>query len=1166
MGLRAVWFGCMSLLWAGTALGAAAPVPEISPSPYWKHDLTFPEDGYRSFGTDQSVRWVKFVTLRPPYDPNAVYFQDSRRYPFHHTFASAHLDPFLGMTPAQFNAVSLFAENQEAVLGTVLYPPGGAQPIANEVAIQFVRQDPFTREELRDLFQIVRVRIALPEEGQVFYFPTYEQQPVAYANREWFLSQGIPVDSAARWATGNTCYAPGWAVGTLRYHPPEEIDVAYRSGVLGPEDILLTDGIPAELPHVAGILSLVPATPNSHVAILAQTYRVPFAHLALEEDAFAVQALVGRPVVYSAFTDDQGACHTRLIDISHLVDAPILTALQEAKRPMPLAITPMSRAGSFGISTDTLLPADIALVGGKAANFGLLRTAIPDASPPSLALSFDLWQAVLDLPVQPVPEMTLNPGEFMVFWADGQTDLGADHVSFRLSLKGESLAVVDRDGQTLIDVVQFGSLTQDLSYGRNPDGSGTWRLLPDATPGQPNGSPVPASGAGLVINELMAGNDRAVPLPGDTHTFPDWFELYNASDQPLRLNGLYLTDDLEDPTQWQIPPATSAGTLRDAIATILEAERSYPPADRLALSADLASIRSLFTNETLLPFPEPLRDALLATLTDPLHGFDPQAMLRFRSSTNVEDSEAFSGAGLYDSYSGCLADSLAEADGSVCLCDPNRSSARSVWTAIRKTMASFYNENAFLERLRRSVDEADVGMGLLVHHSFPDAIELANGVATISAQGLDESQQVHLVTQKGAVSVTNPQGDAIPETVTLEILPGGRILRPSPRAITQSSNLVVLGGTVLDWTEDYVELSDLLYQVSEAYRAVTGKSTYTLDLEYKKVAPGGAVRPDGGLVVKQVRPVPSPDQTETQDVFLLNVPVTYEVYTGGFTLTGPTDVFASHRLKMRLRLETHNLHLSDEHVNAVYSVLDLNTPVGQQGGAVSSLPGSSESWNQGDGILTWKRMDLLNARTYTLFTAGLPHSVSMTENPVYTLADLGILAAGVPYRCLTLDVDYEQPVPSWRQQVWPSDPPSGLGSTLTDRVYLWAPPAPSVRDLAQERTVMHQGITCTARFYFPPAPGEFAQWGVNNTAPLLRWESVRIGGLTGAAFELTHPHALTYCPEKHNLIENILCEPQREPSLSSAVRAELEGQDIRYLQVIIHNEDPAQSEILIHGF
>jgi hypothetical protein len=871
-------------------------------------------------------------------------------------------------------------------------------------------------------------------------------------------------------------------------------------------------------------------------------------------------------VVYSAYKDDQGECHLRLIDVTHLAGDPILAALAAAKRPAPLEITPMASLGVLGVSTDDLLPADIGFVGGKAANLGLLRTAIPDASPRSLALSFDLWQWVMDLPLKQTPEMILDPGESMVFWADGRTDLGPDHVSFKLDRRGEWLAVVDRDGRTVIDAIAFGAQATDVSYGRDPDGSDTWRHLSEATPGTSNGGPVSLPGAGLVINELMADNHRAVSLPTDASAFPDWFELYNASDRPIELNGLYLTDDPASPTRWQIPSVISAATLRAAVTARLAGHSHYPPADRLQLAEDLASIRSLFMNELQLPFPEDLRAAILTVLTDPVHGFDPRAMLRFRSSTNVEDSEAFTGAGLYDSYSGCLADSLDDEAGMACLCDPNRSSPSTVWTAIRKTLASFYNENAFLERLRRGVAETDAGMALLVHHSFPDAIELANGVATVTVQGPSQNGVVHLVTQKGAVSVTNPEGDAIPEEVTVEILPDGRVLRPSPRQITQSSNRVVLGGTVLDWTADYEELAGLLYRVSVHYGSVTGKTAYTLDLEYKKVAAGGAVRPQGGLVIKQVRPVPAPDRTQQQEAFLLNIPATFEVYTGGFTLTEPTDVFASHRLKMKLHLETHNLCLNAGPIDSVYASLDMNTPMGRQAGAVAALPGYAETWSPEQAVLTWANTSLDNGRTYSLFTTGLSRTVSAAENPIRTLGDLGTLAANVPYRCLTLDVTYEQPVPSWYQQVWPGDPPSGLRSTRTDRVTLWSPPAPSAGDLLQEREVVHDGVTCTARFYFPPAPGEFSQWGVNNTAPLLRWDRVHISGLTDEPLDLEAPAALTYGPEKHNLIENILCEPQRDPSLAATVLKDLRDRNIRFIQILIHNDDPMQSQVLTHGF
>lgn len=58
----------------------------------------------------------------------------------------------------------------------------------------------------------------------------------------------------------------------------------------------------------------------------------------------------------------------------------------------------------------------------------------------------------------------------------------------------------------------------------------------------------------ILINEFMADNDNvAQDEAGD---YDDWLELYNAGDEPVNLGGMYLTDDLADPTQWQIPDTT----------------------------------------------------------------------------------------------------------------------------------------------------------------------------------------------------------------------------------------------------------------------------------------------------------------------------------------------------------------------------------------------------------------------------------------------------------------------------------------------------------------------------------------------------------------------------------------------------------------------------------
>ncbi|MEN6335082.1 MAG: lamin tail domain-containing protein [Phycisphaerales bacterium] len=62
---------------------------------------------------------------------------------------------------------------------------------------------------------------------------------------------------------------------------------------------------------------------------------------------------------------------------------------------------------------------------------------------------------------------------------------------------------------------------------------------------------VATSQAKVVINEVMASNVASFSDPqGD---FDDWIELYNAGDTSVNVGGMYLSDDPEVPTMWQIP-------------------------------------------------------------------------------------------------------------------------------------------------------------------------------------------------------------------------------------------------------------------------------------------------------------------------------------------------------------------------------------------------------------------------------------------------------------------------------------------------------------------------------------------------------------------------------------------------------------------------------------
>jgi hypothetical protein len=1130
---------------------AFADEPTITPSAYWKNEIAFPYDAYCARGISKDApKWVKFTILLEPYDPNVVYFQDSTKYAYHYSFAAAALDPFLGMTTQQFNAVTLFKENQQAILGTVILPPAAVwptEPAFPEYGIQFVRQDAFTREEIRDLFQQVKACVAALAGVQAFYFPTYEQQAAATANSDWFESQGIPVSSTARWASGNTCYSEGWAFGTVKFFPGGEIAAAYHHGDLEPGDILLTDGVPAEVPFAAGIISLAASTPNSHVAILARTYAVPFVHLVLADDAERAQELIGHRILLTAYGTE-----VRLIETDLVVDDGAATQILQLKEPAPLNIQPAASLGVFGVSTEGLSPSDIQYVGGKAANFAILRAAVPDNSPEVVALTFDLWKAFLSQPLTPIPPLPLGPGEHILFWADGDTDQGPTHTNFRLGKDGESIGLFDSDGATRLDAIQFGPQAGDVSFGRSPDGGDTWQSFTAPTPGQPNGASI--NGFGLLINEVMADNERTIEDPCEAGEYPDWIELYNASDETITLNGLYLTDDLNEPTQWQIPPEIVGPTLRDEIARRLAKYTTYPPSDMQALSQDLASIRNLFTNAEVAGFSDELREDVLAVLTDPQYGFDSAAMLRFRSSTNVEDSMDFIGAGLYDSFSGCLADALDSDDDGPCGCDPNRKSEKDIFEAIRQVFASFYNDNAFLERLRHDVDEADVGMALVVHHSFPDEIELANGVATVDRT--DNGTTISLVTQSGAVSVTNPEDGSIPEEVTVSILALGSTV---PAKLKQTSSLVRLGDTVLVWRDDYTALTNLLVRVSDEFARTTGRTEYVLDVEYKKVAPGGRILPAGGLVIKQVRQIPASDTTQTP--FLVNQVTQFEVYSGEVVFGEPTDVFADHRLKSRWTLETRSGILDANALQeGLYTDVQIEyldeDRVRTLSGRMSLLPGAMHDYRENETTDAWQLADLSNPRTCYLKTAEIPTAVGASACPAFTPADLGCSGYGVPYRFLSLQVD-----PLF----------SGDGTTSrTNKVHLWACQAASNEDIPQERSLSSNGVSITSRFYYPPLPKGLTAWEMagGNTAPLKRWDQTTIEGLTTQSIVLKGYYSQTFRPEHHNQIEHLLFEPRLEPGISADLLSELQEKDIRFIHMIVDKDGAGddESRIVTYGF
>lgn len=88
------------------------------------------------------------------------------------------------------------------------------------------------------------------------------------------------------------------------------------------------------------------------------------------------------------------------------------------------------------------------------------------------------------------PGVTIDAGDYLVFFADGDTGDGPLHASFQLGgLKNEDVALYgpNVEDNPLIDAIEdMGIAVPDISIARMPDGGPTWEQDASPTPGGAN--------------------------------------------------------------------------------------------------------------------------------------------------------------------------------------------------------------------------------------------------------------------------------------------------------------------------------------------------------------------------------------------------------------------------------------------------------------------------------------------------------------------------------------------------------------------------------------------------------------------------------------------------------------------------------------------------------
>ncbi len=158
-------------------------------------------------------------------------------------------------------------------------------------------------------------------------------------------------------------------------------------------------------------------------------------------------------------------------------------------------------------------------------------------------------------------ETTIASKGFVVFWADNDSQDGALHLPFKLDRSSGAIYLSQKGTSgtvTTIDKIKYLQQNTDVSYGRYPDGNSNLTIFTQTTPGTENIIPSATYVDGLVINEFMSKNN--VTVREETGTYADWFEIYNTTSKDIDLGGLFVTNDLSNPTKYMIPKGESAKT------------------------------------------------------------------------------------------------------------------------------------------------------------------------------------------------------------------------------------------------------------------------------------------------------------------------------------------------------------------------------------------------------------------------------------------------------------------------------------------------------------------------------------------------------------------------------------------------------------------------------
>lgn len=310
---------------------------------------------------------------------DALYFQNSQKFPIHWEFAFEHLNVDDGLPPVadlgSFNQTEYYSPDRRFLLGALTYYEGPAV-----WTYEISPYDTASAEQVTKAFRAIRDATWIGR--QLYFHPSGE-------NVEGRVVPGLPEDVPVITTDelfAGVDYQPlnlGTSLGQLAFYEVETLAEAY----VNPCEIVVLDEVPNDLSITAGIITEQFQTPLAHINVLSQNRGTPNMGLKGAFTDQELRALEGKWVELVV-----GPFEYSLREVSAAEGA----AFCEANKPEPLEVRPYDVSvtalvdceTALDTSTQTLaeaIDAAIPSLGAKATNFSALTMIGPEVPVPDNA-------------------------------------------------------------------------------------------------------------------------------------------------------------------------------------------------------------------------------------------------------------------------------------------------------------------------------------------------------------------------------------------------------------------------------------------------------------------------------------------------------------------------------------------------------------------------------------------------------------------------------------------------------------------------------------------------------------------------------------------------------------------------------------------------------------